>query len=107
MMLLPNLKMRLLHVALWAALIGAGILIVPAAQAFTFENQNAGGGNTSNFSGADSRFSTNTNSNGSSPARRGFSGGNSSIQFGGQSSFNQRYNADRMFEPNSLMGNER
>lgn len=84
------------------------VMAASSAQAFTFENQTATGGNASNYKSTDSRFSTGTNNSGSNQSvRPGFSSGNSSLTFGGQSSFNQRYNADRMFEPNNLLGRER
>lgn len=98
--------------ALAAAAFGAVLLAASVAQAFTFENPNATTGDTNalRFGTGDSRFSTNS-SNGptSGPPGQpgGFRSGNSSLQFGGQSSFNQRYNTDRMFEPNSLLGKDR
>lgn len=106
MMVLPAPKMS--RAALAAATFGLALMAASAAQAFTFENQTTANGNASNFSGTDSRFSTGTNSNNSSPAgRSGLRSGNGSLTFGGQPSFNQRYNADRMFESNGLLGKER
>lgn len=98
MPVLPNSRLIL------AAAVGL-VTTVSAAQAFTIENQTAPGGASQNFSGTDSRFSTGTNNgNGSSPVRPGFSSGNSSLRFGGQPSFNQRYNSERMFDSSGLLG---
>lgn len=106
MTLLPYLKLN--RAALAAATLGLALVAASAAQAFTFENQTTPGGAPQNFNSTDSRFSTGTNSNGNSGSPRpGFSSGNSSLQFGGQPSFNQRYNADRMFDSNNLLGRER
>jgi opacity protein-like surface antigen len=88
-----------------AAALGLALTAASAAQAFTFENQTTPGGAAQNFSGTDSRFSTGTNNgNGSSPVRPGFSSGNSSLRFNAQPSFNQRYNADRMFDSSGILG---
>lgn len=93
-------------------ILGAALAVVAAtaAQAFTFENPGATTGDTKalRFGTGDSRFSTNSSAGGnsSSSVRPGSSAG-SGLSFGAQPSFNQRYNADRMFEPNSLMGRER
>ena len=93
------------HTVVAAAALGLALMAASAAQAFTIENQTAPGGASQNFSGTDSRLSTGTNSgNSSSPVRPGFNGGNSSLRFGGQPSFNQRYNADRMFDSSGLLG---
>lgn len=84
------------------------VMAASSAQAFTFENKTTADGNTANVRGPDSRFSTGTNNSGSNQSvRPGFSSGNTSLQFGGQGSFNQRYNADRMFDSNNLLGRER
>jgi len=106
-MLLPSRKM--LHVAVAAA--GIGVLLMSAAQAFTFENPGAPAGNPSElrFGTGDSRFSTGTgNSTTNAPPSRpgGFRFGNG-VQFNGQSSFDQRYNADRMFDSNGILSKDR
>jgi hypothetical protein len=90
------------RLAVLAAAFGLALLAAPAAHAFTIEDQ------------------SNTNSNGSAPytdpdAR--FSGygnpttiqqGNTTLRFGGQQgSFDQRYNPNRMFEPNSRPDDDR
>ena len=93
------------HILVAVAALGLALMAASAAQAFTIENQTAAGGASQNFSGTDSRFSTGTNNgNSSSPVRPGFSSGNSSLRFGGQPSFNQRYNSERMFDSSGLLG---
>jgi len=90
MTLSPKLPIyRTLAVAL-AAAFGLG-MVASAAQAFTFEDQApVNGSSSSNLNNpATSRFSTGTN-NGQTTIRQG----NTSLQFGGQRSFNQRYNTD-------------
>jgi uncharacterized membrane protein YgcG len=110
MKLLPSRKM--LHASLAVTVVGIAVVLTSTAQAFTFENPNATVGDTNalRFGTGDSRFSTN-NGNGTSsgPASRpgSFSSGNGSLQFGGQSSFNQRYNAERMFDSNGILGKDR
>lgn len=92
------------HLALAAVLLGAGLLAAPAAQAFTLQD------------GSDSASSTDQSflypDRGSlaagSEQPKGFTqkdglttykDGNSTFQFGHRPSFNQRYNADHMFDP--------
>lgn len=109
MKLLPNSKVC--RATLAAASFGAVLLAGSVAQAFTFENPGAPAGNPSalRFGNSDSRFSTNggTGTTSSAPGSSGLRSGNSSLQFGGQPAFNQRYNADRMFDSNSILGRDR
>jgi hypothetical protein len=103
----------MLQIALAGAVIGIGVMLTSAAQAFTFENPNATTGDTNalRFGTGDSRFSTNSGNGTTSgpPSRPGsFRFGNGgSMQLNGQSSFDQRYNADRMFDSNNLLGRDR
>jgi hypothetical protein len=109
MKLLPHSKVC--RATLAAASFGAVLLSGSVAQAFTFENPGAPAGNPSalRFGTSDSRFSTN-NGNGTTSGAPGSSSlrsGNSSIQFNSQPAFNQRYNADRMFDSNNILGKDR
>jgi hypothetical protein len=85
-----------------ATAFGLALLTMPVAHAFTFEGQ----GNTSNDGAAritdpEARFS------GAGPATT-IKQGNTTIQFGGQTgSFDQRYNSNRMFDPNGRPGDGR
>lgn len=84
-----------------AAALGLGVVAAPAfvglAQAFTIDDQsNTNRDGSARFSDPDSRFSGN-GSNGPTTYRNG----NMSLQFGSQRSLSdQRYNTDRMFNPN-------
>lgn len=110
-MLLPHRKMLL---AVAAA--GIGVTLMSAAQAFTFEDGNggkasaggdAGGASSLRFGPGDSRFMTGTGNGTTSnaPGRSSFSSG--PIQFNSQSSFDQRYSSDRMFDSNNILGRDR
>jgi hypothetical protein len=103
MTLSPRLRIYHLLVATFAVALGLG-LFAPAAQAFTFEGQTTVTGNSSaNYnSPADSRFSSGSN-NGQPTIKQG----NTTLQFGGQRSFNQRFNADRLFDPLGRPGEDR
>ncbi len=103
MTLSPYLRIYRLLAAAFAAGFGLGLLVAQA-QAFTFENQTTVTGNSSaNYSNpADTRFST-----GSNNGQTTFKQGNTTLQFGGQRSFNQRYNADRLFDPLGRPGEDR
>ena len=91
--------------ALLAAVAGAVLLTASVAQAFTFNDQPSGGG------GADSatKFTdpadrAKLRMNGNTGDRTTIQGGNTTFQFGGRESFDQRYDSNRMFSPNSLTG---
>ena len=87
-----------------AALSGLALLSAPAAQAFTFMDQEAG---TKNGSALDLSTPTSkdrigsrlTDDNKSTVTPTG-----PTFQFGSGRSFNQRYNPDYMFNSNTLMG---
>ncbi len=107
MKFLPHPKVR--RATLAAAAFGAVLLAASAAQAFTFENPGASTGDVSamRFGTGDSRFSTNNGTTSGAPGSSGLRSGNSTIQFNSQPAFNQRYNADRMFDSNSILGRDR
>lgn len=107
MKLLPSLKVHRATPA--AAAFGAVLLAASAAQAFTFENPGASTGDVSamRFGTGDSRFSTNNGTTSGAPGNSSVRSGNSTIQFNSQPAFNQRYNADRMFDSNSILGRDR
>ena len=97
--------------ALLAAVFGAVVLTVSltanVAQAFTFNDQPSGGGgadSATNFTDPADRAKSRTNMNGNAGDRTTIQGGNTSFQFGGRESFDERYDSNRMFSPNSLMG---
>ena len=94
------------RLAMIAAAGGLILLAAPAAQAFTFEQQGGvsnGDGTRSAIADPDARVSRFGSGNGQST----FKQGNTTIQFGGRPSFNQQYNADRMFDPGSRLNDER
>ena len=92
------------HVGLAAAILGAGMLVASAAQAFTIQD------GSDSVSGADRSFLYPDSGSlaAGSGQTRGFTqndgmttykDGNSTFQFGHRPSFEQRYNADHMFDP--------
>lgn len=97
--------------ALAAGLALESLALAPAAHAFTFENgtgsSTGGDASAMRFGTGDSRFSTGngTGTTNSSSGRASF--GSGSLQFSSQPGFNQRYNADRMFDSNNILGKDR
>jgi hypothetical protein len=89
------------RLAVLAAAIGLAVLAAPAAHAFTIEDQsNTNSNGAARYTDPDARFS-------------GFGSattiqqGNTTIRYGGQTgSFDQRYDQNRMFQPNSLQGRD-
>lgn len=102
--------MKLLHssrlrraIVILAALSGMAMLSVPAAQAFTFEDQaTANGGTGTKFTDPADRVKSGMS--GDSSDRSKIQSGNTTLQFGGRGTFNERNNSDRYFSPNNLMG---
>ncbi len=96
MMLLPDRKVSALRVALLATVMGAGVMLASAAQAFTFEGQTtANGGSGSNLdTPAASRLSPGT-SDGQTTIKQG----NTTFQFGRQRSL-----TDDSYYPSQLFG---
>jgi hypothetical protein len=93
------------RVFMFAAAFGLGVVAAPAfvslAQAFTIDDQsNTNRDGSARFADPDSRFSGN-GADGPTTYRNG----NMSLQFGSQRSLSdQRYNTDRMFNPNGRPG---
>ena len=84
--------------ALAAAAFGMALLATPAAQAFTFEEQGGvsnGDGTRNAIADPDARISRFGSSNGQNTIKQG----NTTLQFGGRGSFDQRYDNERMFNP--------
>ena len=101
----PAVFAPLKAVALAAAVLGAAALMAPAAKAFTFNDQpttSAGSDAASKFSDPADRVKSRMGSDSSD--RSTIRSGNTTLQFGGQQSFEQRNSPDRYFSPNSLMG---
>lgn len=89
-----------------ALLAGAAAIVMLAnagAHAFTIDNAAPGntGGATQFTDPADRAKSRMT---GDSNDRSTYRNGNTTLQFGGRESFDQRNNTDRYFNPNTLMG---
>lgn len=89
-----------------AGLAGAAALVLVAtatAQAFTFTDQaNGSTGAATKF--ADPADRAKSRMTGDSSDRSTIRNGNTSLQFGGRETFNERNNGDRYFSPNNLMG---
>jgi hypothetical protein len=93
-----------------AAACGLALLAAPLfigwAQAFTIEDQGGaskGDGARNVIADPDGRVSRFGNSSGQSTIKQG----NTTIQFGAQPSFNQRYDNNRLFDPGSRLNDER
>jgi hypothetical protein len=90
------------HLAMLAAAFGLVLLAAPAARAFTIDNQsNSNADGSARYTDPDARFS------GSADGKTVIRQGNTTFQFGNSRSFDQKYNADRMFNPNSRLGDDR
>jgi hypothetical protein len=87
-----------------AAAFGLVLLAAPIAQAFTIDDQsNTNSDGSAKFSDPDSRFSG-TSNGGPTTYRQG----NMSLQIGPQRSLtDERYNNERMFNPNGRPGDDR
>ena len=90
-------------IALLAAVFSAVVLTASVAQAFTFSDQPSGGGSDSATKFTD-RAKSRMNMNGNTGDRTTIQGGNTTFQFGGRESFEQRYDSNRMFSPDNLLG---
>ena len=90
-----------LAAALAAAVVGAGLLIAPAAQAFTLQDENANGTDQSFLypGGVPSADSGQSQGFKQQDGMGTYKEGNATLQFGHQRSFNQNYNADQLFDP--------
>ena len=91
------------RLAVLAAAFGLALLTMPAAHAFTIDDQsNTNSDGTARYSDPDARFS------GVGGPQTTIQQGNTTLRYGGQmGSFDQRYNPNRMFEPNSRPGDDR
>ena len=98
------MRIRRLHCPAFALALLAASLFANGAQAFTIEElgsaPNSDG--AARFSDRDSRFSGTGNSN-----RTTIKQGNTTLQFGGRPSFDQRYDNSRMFNPLGRPGEDR
>ena len=95
----PSSSRRL---AVLAAAFGLVLFDAPAARAFTIDNQsNSNADGSARYTDPDARFS------GSADGKTVIRRGNTTIQFGGTQSFEQKYNADHMFNPNGRPGEDR
>ena len=97
---------RLAVIAACGLALLAAPLFVGLAQACTFEDQGSvsnGDGSRSAIADPDGRVSRFGSGNGQST----FKQGNTTIQFGAQPSFNQRYDSNRIFDPASRLNDER
>ncbi len=92
--------------AMAAGAIGILMLAGVAAQAFTFSDQPSGGSadSATKFTDPADRAKSRMNPNGNTGDRTTIQGGNTTFQFGGRESFEERYDTNRMFSPNNLMG---
>jgi hypothetical protein len=84
-----------------AVAFGSALLAVPAAHAFTIENQDSTGGTPQNFLdlGKPAADPDQHGSRFSSGGQTKLQSGNATFEFGSQSSFQQRYNPSNMFDP--------
>jgi hypothetical protein len=91
------------RLAVLAAAFGLALLAAPAAHAFTIEDQsNTNSDGTARYADPDARFS------GSGNGQTTIQQGNTTLRFGGQQgTFDQRYNPNRMFDPNAQPDSER
>ena len=91
-----------LRFAVIAAIGGLVAFAAPSARAFTMDtvtNTNPDG--SARYVDPDEKFSD------SDKSKTTIKQGNTTFQFGGQPSFNQQYNSDRMFDPASRLDNAR
>ena len=91
------------RLAVLAAAFGLALLAAPATHAFTIDDQsNTNSDGTARYVDPDARFS------GSGTGQTTIQQGNTTLRFGGQQgTFDQRYNPNRMFDPNARPDNER
>lgn len=86
-----------------AAAVGAALLTASVVQAFTFEDQaTASGGAAAKFSDPADRVKSRMSGDSSDKSK--IQNGNTTLQFGGRGTFDERNNPDRYFSPNNLMG---
>ena len=85
--------------------LGLTLLAAPAAQAFTIEDQSSATNGGAQIVDPDARVSRfgSSNNDGQTTIKQG----NTTLQFGSQRSFDQRYSKEQMFEPNGRPLGER
>ena len=92
------------RLAVLAAAFGLALLAAPVAHAFTIDNQNnTNSDGSARYTDPDQRFSNSATSDGKTVIKQG----NTTLQFGVQPSFNQKYDSNRMFDPNARTGDGR
>jgi len=90
------------RLAIFAGAFGLVLLAAPAARAFTIDNQdNSNVNGSARYTDPDEQFS------GSADGKTVIRQGNTTVQFGQGQSFDQKYNADRMFNPIGRPGGDR
>ncbi len=96
---------RFAFAAAFGAAFGLGVLAAPAAQAFTLESAGATNSDGSaKYVDPDQQISRFGSGGGQTTVKQG----DATFHFGpAQQPFNQRYNADRMFQPNDRPAGER
>jgi hypothetical protein len=92
------------RLAVFAAAFGLALLAAPVAHAFTIDNQSGTNSDGSaRYTDPDERFSNSTSGNGQTVIKQG----NTTLRFGGQQPFDQRYDTNRMFDPLARTGSDR
>ena len=92
------------RLAVFAAAFGLALLAAPVAQAFTIDNQSGTNSDGSaRYTDPDQRFSNSSSGNGQTVIKQG----NTTLRFGGQQPFDQRYDTNRMFDPLARTGGDR
>jgi hypothetical protein len=90
------------RLAVLVAAFGLALLAMPAAHAFTIDDHsNTNSDGTARYTDPDERFS------GSGNGQTTIQQGNATLRFGGQPSFDQRYNPNQTFDPNARSGDDR
>jgi hypothetical protein len=91
--------MKTLPPLLFAAALGAVLLAAPAAQAFTFENQASGDGAVNALASGDKPYADPADKLAPSQDASRFDGNGTTLQFGRQPSFNEKYNPNYLYDP--------
>jgi hypothetical protein len=92
------------RLAVSAAAFGLALLAAPVAQAFTIDNQsNTNSDGSARYTDPDQRFSNSSSGNGQTVIKQG----NTTLRFGGQQSFDQKFDSNRMFDPLARTGDGR
>lgn len=90
------------RLTLFAAAFGMAVLAAPTAYAFTIDNQgNNNGDGAARYTDPDQQFS------GAADGKTVIRQGNTTFQFGGGQSFQQRYSTDNMFNQVARPGEDR